>query len=184
VQHLDGHRRSALGDTLHLDRRIGLVDNQLLYPDKASMAHSLEVRVPFMDHDLVAFCEALPDSRRVSRLRRKALLKDASRGLVPDSIIDKKKRGFFRSALGAWMRVHREELVRETLLDERARGRGQFREDAVRDLVAGAGDQGMKHAQRLFCMLLLERWQRLFVDPDGRARRGGLDPAEQAQRVA
>jgi asparagine synthase (glutamine-hydrolysing) len=182
AQHLDGRSRSALGDTLHLDTRIGLVDNMLLYFDKASMAASLEVRVPFMDHDLVAFCEALPDSRRVWRLRRKELLKRASRGLVPDSIIDKKKRGFFRSALGAWMRVHRDELVRATLLDERARERGIYREDTVRELVAGGGEQGMKQSQRLFCLLLLERWQRLFVDADGRARGGELQPA--AQRVA
>jgi asparagine synthase (glutamine-hydrolysing) len=184
AQHLDGRERSALGETLYLDTRIGLVDNQLLYPDKASMAASLEVRVPFMDHDVVAFCEALPDARRVSRLRRKALLKDASRGLVPDSIVDKKKRGFFRGGLGTWMRVHREELLRETLLDERARTRGQFRPEVAADLVAGAGEGGIKHSQRLLCMLLLERWQRLFVDPDGRARRGELRPAEQPQRVA
>src|SRR3954471_9199463 len=184
AQHLDGQRRSALGDILHLDTRIGLVDNQLLYPDKASMAHSLEVRVPFMDHDVVAFCEALPDSRRVSRLRRKALLKAASRGLVPDSIIDKKKRGFFRGGLGTWMRVHRDELLRETLLDERARSRGQVRPEVAAALVAEAGEQGMKHSQRLLCLLLLERWQRLFVDPDGRARLGDLRPSAQAQRVA
>jgi asparagine synthase (glutamine-hydrolysing) len=184
ARHLDGRSRSALGDTLHLDARVNLVDNMLLYFDKASMAASLEVRVPFMDHDLVAFAEALPDSRRVWRMRRKELLKRASRGLVPDSIIDKKKRGFFRTALGPWMRVHRDELLRETLLDERARARGQFREDVVRDLVARAGEDGMKHSQRLFCMLLLERWQRLFVDPDGRARGGELQPAERAQSAA
>ena len=184
ARHLDGRSRSALGDTLHLDARVNLVDNMLHYFDKASMAASLEVRVPFMDHDLVAFSEALPDSRRVLRLRRKELLKRASRGLVPDSIIDKKKRGFFRTALGPWMRVHRDELLRETLLDERARARGQFREDVVRDLVSRAGEDGMKHAQSLFCMLLLERWQRLFVDPDGRARRGALQPADRAQSAA
>jgi len=160
------------------------VDIMLLYFDKASMAASLEVRVPFMDHDLVAFCEALPDSRRVWRGRRKELLKRASDGLVPDSIIHKKKRGFFRSAIGAWMRVHGDGLVRETLLGERARSRGQFREETVRGLVDGAGEHGMKHAQQLLCLLLLERWQQLFVDPDGRARRGDLLDAERAQRVA
>ena len=98
------------------------MDNMLLYFDKISMAASLEVRVPFMDHDVVSFCSQLPDSRRVWRLRRKELLKRASRGLVEDAIIDKPKRGFFHSALGAWLEVHRDGLVPDTLLDEPCAG--------------------------------------------------------------
>ena len=70
----------------------------LLYFDKMSMAESLEVRVPFMDHDVVSFCYALPDDRKVRLGNRKELLKRASRGLVDDEIIDKKKRGFFHWA--------------------------------------------------------------------------------------
>jgi asparagine synthase (glutamine-hydrolysing) len=156
---------SPLGETLHLDTRLALVDNMLLYFDKMSMATSLEVRVPFMDHRLVEFCTRLPDSRRVFHGRRKELLKRASRGLVEDAIIDKPKRGFFHSALGAWLGVHRDALVRETLLDGRALARGQYRADAVERLILEAGGEaGKKSSQRLFCLLLLERWQRLFVD--------------------
>jgi asparagine synthase (glutamine-hydrolysing) len=153
-----------LGQTLHLDRRLALVDNMLLYFDKMSMATSLEVRVPFMDHDVVAFCAHLPDDRYIRNGRRKALLKHASRGLVDDAIIDKPKRGFFHSALGAWLRVHREELVRDTLLDGRALARGQYRPEALHALAAQAGRPDKKLSQRLFSVMLLERWQRLFVD--------------------
>ena len=158
--------QSALGETLHLDSRLALVDNMLLYFDKMSMAASLEVRVPFMDHDVVSFCSQLPDSRRVWRLRRKELLKRASRGLVEDAIIDKPKRGFFHSALGAWLEVHRESLVPDTLLDERTLARGQFRPGAIRELVERVRADDKKANQRLFSILLLERWQRLFVDSD------------------
>jgi asparagine synthase (glutamine-hydrolysing) len=157
---------TRLGETLHLDRRLALLDNMLLYFDKMSMASSLEVRVPFLDHDVVAFCAHLDDSRSIRRGRRKALLKDASRGLVDDAIIDKPKRGFFHSALGAWLRVHRDELVRETLLDGRAQARGQYRPGALEALVAESGMGNKKVSQRLFSVLLLERWQRLFVDGD------------------
>ena len=165
-EHLAPVRQSALGETLQLDSRLALVDNMLLYFDKISMAASLEVRVPFMDHDVVSFCSQLPDSRRVWRMRRKELLKRASRGLVEDAIIDKPKRGFFHSALGAWLDVHRDELVPETLLDERALGRGQYRADAVRELVSRGRADDKKASQRLFSLVLLERWQRLFVDRD------------------
>lgn len=170
-QHLDSRPLSVLAETLHLDSRLALVDNMLLYFDKMSMAASLEVRVPFMDHDVVAFCTALPDERRVSRGRRKELLKRASRGLVDDRIIDKPKRGFFHSALGAWLRTHGDSLFAETLLDARARERGLYREDTVRALVDAAGQEGKKASQRLFCLLLLEKWQRLYVDADAPARR-------------
>jgi asparagine synthase (glutamine-hydrolysing) len=154
----------ALGETLALDTRVALVDNMLLYFDKMSMAASLEVRVPFLDPALVRFCTSLPDSRKVWLGRRKELLKRASAGLVDDAIINKRKRGFFHSALGAWLRVHSETLLTETLLDPRALARGQYDPAAVRGLLAGAGAGGKKSDQRLFCLMLLERWQRLFVD--------------------
>jgi len=165
--HIPPGRLSPLGETLYLDSRLALVDNMLLYFDKISMATSLEVRVPFMDHDVVSFCNALPDSRRVWRLRRKELLKRASRSLVDDRIIDKPKRGFFHSALGSWLAVHRDTLVSETLLDGTALARGQYNEQALRQLVLGADLEDKKAGQRLFSLLLLERWQRLFVDGEG-----------------
>jgi asparagine synthase (glutamine-hydrolysing) len=161
-------RLSPLGETLHLDTRMALVDNMLLYFDKMSMAASLEVRVPFMDHELVEFCAALPDTARVRGLRRKDLLKRASQGLVEPAIIDKKKRGFFHSALGTWLRMQRESILSEVLLDERTLSRGLYRPDVVRALVGASGDEGKKHSQRVFSMFLLEKWLRRFVDGSGR----------------
>jgi len=162
--------RGALAQTLTLDTRLGLVDNMLLYFDKMSMAASLEVRVPFLAPDLVTFCAHLPDSRKVWLGRRKELLKRASRGLVAPEIINKPKRGFFHSALGAWLRVHRDTLLSDTLLDPRALARGQYDPAAVRALIAAAGADGKKSDQRLLCLMLLERWQQLFVDGEGSAR--------------
>ncbi len=165
---------SPLGETLHLDTRLALVDNMLLYFDKMSMAASLEVRVPFMDHDVVAFCSRLPDSRRVWRLRRKELLRRASRGLVDDAIIDKPKRGFFHSALGAWLAVHQEGMVHETLRDGRTLARGQYDPDALTRLIAARRNK--KASQILLAVLLLERWQRIFVDGDASYSSNGASP--------
>jgi asparagine synthase (glutamine-hydrolysing) len=161
----------ALGQTLALDTRMALVDNMLLYFDKMSMAASLEVRVPFLDTELVSFCTQLPDTRKVWLGRRKELLKRASQGLVDAEIINKRKRGFFHAALGAWLRVHRDALLSETLQDPRALARGQYDRAAVDGLLAAAGQEGKKNDQRLFSLMLLERWQQLFVDGDGAASR-------------
>src|SRR5262249_20911974 len=90
-------------DTLHVDAQLALVDDMLQYFDRTSMAHSLEVRVPFLDHEVVEFCAKLPADLKVHRLTTKYLLKHASRGLVPDQIIDKRKLGFFRGASAQWL---------------------------------------------------------------------------------
>ena len=155
---------ASLTQTLYLDSRLALVDNMLLYFDKMSMATSLEVRVPFLDHDVVSFCLALPDSRKVRRGNRKELLKRVSRGLVADEIIDKQKRGFFRSALGTWLKAQEGGLLEQTLLDPRTAERGLYREDEVRRLLGVAGSGDIKADQRLFCLFLLERWMREWVD--------------------
>jgi asparagine synthase (glutamine-hydrolysing) len=168
---VDGRDHSVLKETLYLDSRLALVDNMLLYFDKMSMAASLETRVPFLDHEVVELCAALPDSRLVRRAERKHILREVSRGLVDDAIIGKKKRGFFHSALNSWLRVHRDALFSDLLQDERTRARAQYSEGAVRELVATAGERGKTPGQTLFCLLLLEKWQRTFVDPDGPARR-------------
>jgi asparagine synthase (glutamine-hydrolysing) len=136
-----------------------------MYFDKMSMATSLEVRVPFADHDVVSFCTSLPDNRRVRRGRRKELLKRVSQGYVDDRIVNKRKRGFFRSAVGAWLNAHRG-LVREVLLDERTRERGIFEHAEITKLVHSVGSSGRTGEPLLAC-LMIELWMRHFVDRDG-----------------
>jgi asparagine synthase (glutamine-hydrolysing) len=171
---LDPRAGSTLSQVLDLDRKLALVDLMFLYFDKMSMAASLEVRVPFMDHDVVSFCTALSDDRKVWRGRRKEILKRVSAGLVDEDVIKKPKRAFFVGALGPWLEAHREDLFREVLLDRRTLDRGYFRPEPVEALVAGAGTDGKQPSRQLLSLLLLEKWHRMFVDGDGRARRLAL----------
>ena len=168
LQHVPNEDLSTLTQTLYLDTRLALADQLFLYFDRMSMAESLEVRVPFADHQLVSFCLSLPDRRRVWLMRRKELLRRASQGLVTDQVLRKKKQGFFRYAMGLWL-SHHQGFVRDVLLDERARSRGQLRLPAVARLIDGAGHLGIKSDQQLLCLLLLEQWQRVFVDADSYA---------------
>jgi asparagine synthase (glutamine-hydrolysing) len=156
---------SVLKQTLYLDTRLALTDQLFLYFDKMSMANSLEVRVPFTDHDLVSFCLSLSDERRIWLLRRKELLRRAARTLPTRGLSTRRKIGFFRGAFGPWLSGHRE-FVREILLDSRSSTRGQFQAGAVTRLIDGAGRHGIKLDQQLLCVLLLELWQRVFVDQD------------------
>jgi asparagine synthetase B (glutamine-hydrolysing) len=130
-----------------------------------------------MDHEVVSFCYALPDSRKVRLGNRKELLKRAARGLVDDAIIDKKKRGFFHAALGTWLTSQRDGLIEETLRDPRVAERGLYRQREVDHLLQIAGEGGKKADQRLFCLFLLERWMREWVDGAGAPAKTPQAPA-------
>ena len=174
-----GRAESVLRETLYLDTRLALVDLMFLYFDKMSMATSLEIRVPFADHDVVSFCMSLPDDRRITRGRRKEILRRVSRGLLDDATIDKKKRAFFRSASSTWLQANRGGIVEDSLLDERARARGIFNPGAVEQLVSQAQGAG-RSGEPLLAVLLLELWHRHFIDSDGPGRR----LATEARRAA
>jgi asparagine synthase (glutamine-hydrolysing) len=103
-----GHLTAVPGATpveaaLYLDAKLGLVDDMLTYFDRASMACSLEVRVPFLDHELVEMCARVPHQLKVRRLTGKHVLRMAARDLVPGFVLTKRKRGFFNDAVGPWL---------------------------------------------------------------------------------
>ena len=96
----DGH---PLAETLYVDAQLGLVDDMLHYFDRASMAHSLEVRVPFLD-TTSSSTGPLPLELKMRRRTTKHLLKEAAaRDLLPSEIVDKRKIGFFHGAVSAWL---------------------------------------------------------------------------------
>jgi asparagine synthase (glutamine-hydrolysing) len=159
---------SNLMRLLSMDLRLALPDLMFLYFDKMSMAASLEVRVPFADHDVVNFCMALPDDRRIRLPRQgKALLRRVSRGLVDETIINRPKRNFFRSDSSDWLDLH-EQAVRDLLLDERTRNRGVVN-TAVVEAWLERPRRTSRAAEPLLAVFMLEKWHRIFVDPDGTA---------------
>ena len=101
---------------LYLDGQFALVDDMLHYFDRMSMAHSLEVRVPFLDHELVECCATIPTGLKVRQLETKYVLKLAARGIVPDEIIRKPKIGFFRDSMGAWLKAQAQGAISDYLL--------------------------------------------------------------------
>jgi asparagine synthase (glutamine-hydrolysing) len=126
----------------------------LHYFDRASMAHSLEVRVPFLDHELVEACATIPPELKVRRLETKHVLKLAARGLVPDRIIDKPKVGFFNAAVDAWFGAQLGRATSDYLRDTSE----LLEPSAVRELVAGQGNGHL-----LLRVLMLEVWLQTFL---------------------
>jgi len=154
----DGIPDDPLPATLFVDAQLALPDDMLHYFDRMSMAHSLEVRVPFLDHHVVEHCAAIPPQLKVRRLNRKYLLKRAARGLVPDRIIDKPKLGFFRTATDRWLRAQLSRTAADYLLGERPNYGDFLERDAVRRLVASHEAGSSSDVHLVLAILMLEIW--------------------------
>jgi asparagine synthase (glutamine-hydrolysing) len=144
--------------TLYIDAQLALPSDMLHYFDRMSMAHSLEVRVPFLDHEVVEYCARIPSDLKVRRLNRKFVLKQAARGIVPDRVIDKRKLGFFRTATDAWLREQLRGPAMRYLTDSSPRY-GEFLDRAaVRGLVDAHTNGNRGDIHLLLAVLMLEVW--------------------------
>ena len=147
----------------YVDLKSWLPDDLLIKADKMTMAASVELRVPFLDHKLIEFCLSLPDEMRLNGNIGKYLLKRTAERWLPKSIIYRKKQGF-PVPISQWFRDKLYDRVAEVLLDTRTLNRGYFRPEYVREILArhraGQGD----YSRRLLSLVILETWHRTFVD--------------------
>jgi asparagine synthase (glutamine-hydrolysing) len=145
-----------------VDLGIYLVDDLLVKTDRASMAHSLEARVPFLDPVVTNFALALPSRHKVRGLRKKVLLRKATAPLVPPELLRRRKRGFSIPA-AAWLRGKLEPFARETLSPQALRRQGFFQPEAVTrlidDHVAGREDL----SRQLWGLLAFTLWHERHV---------------------
>lgn len=140
-----------------LDAMIILPDIFLEKVDRATMAVGLEVRVPFLDADLVDFCLALPGRDKVRRGRKKWLLKEALRGIVPDEVLFGKKKGF-SVPYGEWLRDPLAPLFHDHLACFEARFPEVFSGDSVRAMLAAHQSGERSRAFLLWKLLNLMIW--------------------------
>jgi asparagine synthase (glutamine-hydrolysing) len=140
-----------------------LVDDLLVKTDRASMAHSLEARVPYLDTAVTNLALALPTRAKIRGLAKKVLLRKAAAPLLPPEIVNGKKRGFSIPA-AAWLRGDLEPFARETLSADRVRRQGFFEPRAVTriidDHVAGREDL----SRQLWGLLAFTLWHERHVE--------------------
>jgi asparagine synthase (glutamine-hydrolysing) len=128
-----------------------------------SMAASIESRVPFLDHELVEHVVRMPARFKVRGFTTKAVLREALRTRVPRQILHRRKLGF-PVPFGRWAREQFAKEVRAGILGPRALARGLF-EPAELERLVGEHESGVaNHADRLWLLLNLELWQRIFLD--------------------
>jgi asparagine synthase (glutamine-hydrolysing) len=160
-----GETAALLDRLLYTDLKTYLVE-LLMKQDQMSMAASIESRVPFLDHQLVEFAAGLPPRLKLRGFRTKWILREAVRGLLPDSILTRRKMGF-PVPFGLWMRGPWQQLARDVLLDSRSVQRGVIDRAGVERLLSTHAAGVSDGSDAVWSLLNLELWYRTFVDGEG-----------------
>ncbi len=147
----------TLAEMLYLDFRLYLEDNLLVKIDRASMACSLELRTPYLDHRLVEFAASLPAALKVPRFQMKHVLKKAVRQWLPRKVVYRQKRGFSVPVAG-WMRGALRPLVDATLSEEKLKRDGLFDARFVRRLLNEHWGGQADHRKTLWTLLCFQLW--------------------------
>jgi asparagine synthase (glutamine-hydrolysing) len=147
---------------LDLDIQTYLTDDILTKVDIASMAHSLEVRCPLVDQDLMVFAASLPGQLKLRGLTTKLILREVAKPLLPERILKRSKRGF-GLPIDRWMREDLAPMSRDVLLDQTALERGLFDPAAIEALL-GQHQRGEPRGDQIWALMMLELWYRTFID--------------------
>jgi asparagine synthase (glutamine-hydrolysing) len=139
-----------------------LVDDMLTYFDRASMACSLEVRVPFLDHELVELAARIPAEHKVRRMQGKHVLRLAAQPLVPGFVLEKRKRGFFNESIAGWMTAGDGTLVEQLLLAPDRAYESVLARPAVERTVT-QWRSGRGNAKLILGLVMLEIWLESYL---------------------
>ena len=154
--------QGLLNQMLYIDTKTWLPDDLLIKADKITMANSLELRVPLLDHQVLEFAASLPPEYKVRGKETKRILKSAFARVLPPEVINRKKAGFPVPYEG-WLRAEFRDQLRELLLSNRALSRGYFLKSGIERML-DTGGRGADYSKSLFSMAVLELWHRQFID--------------------
>ncbi|MEP6719017.1 MAG: asparagine synthase (glutamine-hydrolyzing) [bacterium] len=154
---------APLNRLLYVDLKTFLPCLNLAYTDKTSMAANLEVRVPFLNHELMELAARMPVSLKLHGLKRKYILKRVAEKLLPKEIVWRKKAGF-GAPVRSWLRGPLKPMIDDLLSAETIERRGLFKPAAVQKILS-ANQSGQEDFNlQIFQLLTLELWQREFID--------------------
>lgn len=154
---------APLNQLLYVDLKTFLPCLNLMTTDKTSMAVNLEVRVPFLNREMIEMAARMPPGLKLRGLKRKYILKRALENLLPRDVVWRKKAGF-GAPIRSWLRGPLRPLVNDLLSEEAVNRRGIFRPREVRRVVEANLSGREDNNLQVFQLLGLELWQREFID--------------------
>jgi asparagine synthase (glutamine-hydrolysing) len=168
-----------LARVMGVDLAVFLVDDMLVKTDRASMAHSLEARVPILDPEVAELALALPSRLKVKGLSKKRLLRRAVAPLLPKEILEGEKRGFV-PPIGRWLNEDLQELTREVLSPGNLRRQGFFRPEAAERLLADHAARRADNSRKIWALLTFSLWFDRYADGSASADVGAEPLASEA----
>jgi asparagine synthase (glutamine-hydrolysing) len=156
--------QTTLDAMLYIDTKTWLPDDLLIKADKMTMANSIELRVPLLDHRVLEFAASLPSGLKLRGRSTKYILKKAFSKKIPSEIRNRKKAGF-PVPYESWLRNDLKDVVWDVLTDSKTISRGYFCKKAVESLLQ-ANSNGTNYSKEIFSLLSLELWQRTFLDKE------------------
>ena len=154
--------QGVLDQMLYIDTKTWLPDDLLIKADKMTMANSLELRVPLLDHRLLEFAASLPANFKLKGFALKYIWKKALSKRVPASILKRKKAGF-PVPYEFWLRNNFKDQVHDILTDRKTIERGYFKKSAIEKLIHANSNSGA-YSKEVFSLVALELWHRMFFD--------------------
>jgi len=154
---------APLNQLLYVDLKTFLPCLNLMTTDKTSMAANLEVRVPFLNLEMLELAARMPPDLKLRGLKRKYILKRAAEKLLPRELVWRKKAGF-GAPIRSWLRGPLRPLVDDLLSEETIKRRGLFRPEEVRRIIDANLSGREDYNLQVFQLLTLELWQRQFID--------------------
>jgi asparagine synthase (glutamine-hydrolysing) len=153
-----------LNRALYCDFLTLLPDQVLAFVDRLSMAHSVEVRPPFLDHRLIEFAATIPGELKIRNGREKHILKESVRGLLPQAVIDRPKEGFVLP-MDHWILNNLRDKVEETLAPKRLAAHGLLRPERVRAILDAHYARAANYGPRIWNLMMLQLWWEKFFAP-------------------
>jgi len=146
-----------LDRALYQDIKMYLPDDILALTDRVGMWHSLELRVPYIDHTLLEFCARIPTDLKLRRGDKKYLLKQAARPFLPESVFTHRKQGF-ASPMAIWLRGGLRPFVESSLADATVNHDGVLLPTKVRELITAHHERRALNDKHVFAMLMFQQW--------------------------
>ncbi len=154
---------SPLNRLLYVDFKTFMPALNLDTTDRTSMAANLEVRVPYLNQELVDLAARIPSRLKIKGLKRKFILKKAAESILPKDIIWRKKAGF-GAPIRSWLRNELRPMVNDVLSEKRISGRGYFDPAAVKKIIDANNSGKEDYNLQIFQLLTLELWMQRFLD--------------------
>jgi asparagine synthase (glutamine-hydrolysing) len=162
----ESETEDLLEQLLYADINSYLPEDLLVKMDIATMANSLEARVPFLDHKFMELVAGIPPRLKLKGTVTKYILKETFKEFLPEAIFKRKKMGF-GVPVSRWFRNELKEYVYEILLESRTLNRGYFRREGIERLLNDHITLRYDHSSKIWALLFLEIWFRVFIDGEG-----------------